>query len=131
MWKKIWSKINDFFKEDIWRLILVLMLLVTFTWGAIGYCKSYYYRTSLSKTEYELGQVRTELDNAANRQYEIEAITDDAIKTIDGANEVLSESIITVGEIRARIAFLENYINSLHNYIYCVHNYTSDSTKEE
>ena len=129
--KAWWSKINEFFKEDIWRLIFVLMLLVTFTWGTIECGKSYYYRTSLSRTEYELGQVRTELASASDRQHEIEAITSDAIRTIDGANEILSESITTVGEIRARITYLEDYINSLHQYIYSIRNYTIDSIEEE
>lgn len=107
---------------------LLIMLLCLF----IGACiTAEFYKTKYNKSEYELGQVRAELESAHNRERELESsfgeirtITKEAVGYVSREHDLLLESGTTIREIRAQVQDLERYCNSLELYIYSIRNST-------
>lgn len=120
-------KINEEVKS-----IITGSLIIIFFCLFIGACiTTGFYKAKYSRTESELGQVRTELESAHNRERELESsfgeirtITKEAVGYVSREHDLLLESGTTIREIRAQVQDLERYCDSLELYIYSIRNST-------
>ena len=92
-------------------------LLIMFLCLFIGACVTAgFYKARYDKSQYELGQLRTELESAHNRERELESsfgeirtITKEAVGYVSREHDLLLESGNTIQEIRAQVNDLERY----------------------
>lgn len=120
-------KINEEVKNAIIGGLFILLFCLF-----IGACiTTRFYKARYNKSESELGQVRTELESAHNRERELESsfgeirtITKEAVGYVSREHDLLLESGTTIQEIRAQVQDLERYCNSLELYIYNIRNST-------
>ena len=92
-----------------------------------------FYKARYDKSQYELGQVRTELESTHNRERELEesftairTVTGEAVGYVSREHDLLLESGNTIQEIKLQVESLERYCDSLELYIYSIRGYTLD-----
>ena len=116
---------NDWlFKKSFHNITVILMLSILLLGAGIQSGRAFYYKRAVSKYRAELEQVRGQLESAENRESAIEAITNEAIQYVDRADQLYSQSITTVGELREQINQVRKYTEGLENYIYCIRQYS-------
>lgn len=94
------------------------------------------YKARFDKAQSELGQLRADMESAANRERELRdqadrvgVLTREAVEYVSRERDLLLTSGTTIKEVRAQINDLETYCNNLEWYIIAIMD-NSGSNKE-
>ena len=130
-------KYDWLFQKDMRNIYVIIICFFLCIWGVIVSTTSYYYKTRYRRVESELGNLRTELESANNRESEITGqldriknLTGEAVEYVSREHDLLISTGTTIREIRAQVEDLERYCDSLELFIYSIRDNAFDNTKE-
>ena len=125
------------FKKDMRNITVIVICFFLCIWGIVASTTSYYYKTRYRKSESELGQLRTELESANNRESEITGqldriknLTGEAVEYVSREHDLLISTGTTIREIREQVYDLERYSDSLECFIYSIRDNAFDNTNK-
>ena len=110
--------------SNIIFVVLLFSLLASITIGGISSCT---YKARYRKSEQELGQLRTVLESANNRERELEEqfdkiknLTGESIEYVQREHDLLIKGGTTIREIRAQVKDLEEYCDNLEYWLFSI-----------
>lgn len=110
--------------SNIIFIVLLFLLLASITIGGVSSCT---YKTRYRKSEQELGQLRTVLESANNRERELEGqldrvknLTGESIEYVQREHDLLIKGGTTIREIRAQVEDLEEYSDNLEYWLFSI-----------
>ena len=117
--------------NNITNVVFCGLLLVLLLWGTVSNIRLVSTQKHLRRTESELGQLRTELESAQNRESELKGAVGNIRIITERTDSLLDQSTDTIQGIRKEVQILEDYFNSINQYLCSNDNNNDDSTDSE